>query len=196
MTIGADYVSLPEFKDYIKISGSAKEAALQMAVTSASRNIERFCNRQFNKEDVATPRRFRPDLSTLAEVDDFYEATGLVIETGTDGTFTDTWSASDYELDPADGIREGQPGWPFSVIRAFGRTFPMDGRQSLRVTAKWGWPTVPQPVKQACLELAHEIYKSADAPFGVAGFDQYGAVRVRENSKVCAMLSRYRRLDM
>lgn len=196
MTIGADYVSLPELKDYLKLPGSAKDSVLQMAVTSASRNIERYCNRQFNKADAATPRRFRPDLSTLAEIDDFWSTDDLVIETGTDGTFTDTWSASDYELDPADGVREGQPGWPFSVIRAYGRTFPANGRQSLRVTAKWGWAAVPQPVKQACLELAHEIYKSADAPFGVAGFDQYGAVRVRENSKVCAMLSRYRRLDM
>lgn len=194
MTIGADYVSLTELKDYLKLTSTAKDSTLQAAVTSASRNIERFCNRQFNKVDTASARRFRPDLESLAEVDDFYDASGLVIETSFDGT---SWSAqTDYELDPIDGIREGQPGWPFSSIRAFGFTFPVNGRSTLRVTAKWGWAAVPQPVKQACLELAHEIYKSADAPFGVAGFDQYGAVRVRENSKVSAMLSRYRRLDM
>jgi hypothetical protein len=48
-------------------------------------------------------------------------------------------------------------------------------------------------VKQACLLLAAEILKLKDAPFGVAGFDGFGVVRVGQNRRATALLGPYRR---
>jgi hypothetical protein len=39
--------------------------------------------------------------------------------------------------------------------------------------------------------LAEETFKMKDAPFGVAGFSDFGAVRVRDNPKVMSLLNRY-----
>src|SRR5690606_8555257 len=119
--------------------------------------------------------------SWLAELDDVHALTDLKIETDAsgDGTYETTWDAADYQLEPLNGIRDGNTGWPYFKIRAIGaKTFPVLGSQaSLRVTGHFGWAAVPPDVKQACLMLAAETFKMREAPFGVAGWSEFGAIR-------------------
>jgi hypothetical protein len=61
----------------------------------------------------------------------------------------------------------------------------------VEVTGVFGWPAVPAPVVQATMLVASELFRLRDAPFGVAGFGEFGAVRVRENPKVAALLDPY-----
>ena len=171
---------------------------LDDALAAASREIETWCDRQFNKATTATARVFPPLAAYTALVDDFHTTTGLIIatDTGDDGTFDTTWTAADYELEPMNGVVSGQAGWPYWRIRAVGaHTFPTCTRRRapVQVTAQWGWAAVPGPVKEACLVTAAELFKLADAPFGVAGFGEFGAVRVRMNSRAQALLAPYRR---
>lgn len=202
MAIGDPYVTLLEMKNYIGIDVAkvSQDTSLTNAVDSASREIERFCNRQFNKETVATARVFEPTDWRHAKVDDFWTTSGLLVATDSGGTgnFDTTWSASDYELQPFNGIVDGQPGWPFNRLRSVGGFYmptychePYRRKAVLRITAQWGWAAVPSPVKQACFILAAQTFKLADAPFGVAGMDQFGVVRVRDMPQVAAKLSRY-----
>jgi hypothetical protein len=96
-------------------------------------------------------------------------------------------------------VVRGRPGWPYWEIRStlLSRFFPTwQQRQSVQVTAQWGWTTIPEPVKQACLVLAAETFKLKDAPFGVAGFSDFGAVRVRDNPMVARMLTPFQRDPM
>jgi hypothetical protein len=44
--------------------------------------------------------------------------------------------------------------------------------------------------------LAEETFKLKDAPFGVAGFGDFGVVRVRENPAVARLLAPYKRYPM
>ena len=46
-------------------------------------------------------------------------------------------------------------------------------------------------VRRASLMLAIDFFKLKDAPFGVAGFGDYGPMRVMENPTVAGMLRRY-----
>jgi hypothetical protein len=62
----------------------------------------------------------------------------------------------------------------------------------VQVTAQWGWAAVPDSVKQATKILAAEIFRLKDAPLGVAGFNDFGPVRVREVPQVSMLLKRYR----
>ncbi len=124
-------------------------------------------------------------------MDDFWTQTGLIVATGTDGsTFT---TQTNYELEPLNGMVSGEPGWPYNKIRPIGWYFPTCStrRQTLQVTAKWGWPAIPSPVKQACLMLASETVKLKGAPFGVASFDQFGPVRVKDNPMAMRRLQPY-----
>lgn len=187
----ATYASLPELKAYLGITDTTDDSALQEALDSASRGITETCGRTFTISTTATARLFEPDDWCWANVDDFWTTTGLIVATGTDGT---TWTAQTaYELEPLNGMVSGEPGWPYNKIRPVGWTFPASStrRQTLQVTAKWGWPAIPSPVKQACLMLASETSKLKGAPFGVASFDQFGPVRVKDNPMAMRRLQPY-----
>lgn len=195
MALGDPYATVPELK--VRLSNLEDVATyddlLEGALDSVSREIESHCGRQFNKTDTATAREYGPDeifalregstVTQWARVDDFHDVTGLVIESG-----GSTWTAADYVLHPRNGVVGGQPGWPYCEVYAAGS---LSFGSSVSVTAKWGWAAVPAPVKQACLIMAAETFQIKDAPFGVAGMDQFGAIRVRDNRMAAAKLSRY-----
>lgn len=196
MALGDPYVTVAELKAYVGIGDAIADTQLTDALDSVSEEIESHCGRQFNDAGSATSRLFHREDTTLVYVDDFHTTTGLVIETDDDGdgVFETTWSAGDYQLEPLNGTMEGKTGWPYWKIRAVGDyTFPTAaGRRAVvRVTARWGWATVPPPVKAACRILAAETVKLREAPFGVAGYGEFGPVRVRSNPMAAKKLNPY-----
>ena len=199
MALGDLYATLPQLKSYLLGSQMADDTIdndeLTDALTSVSREIENHCGRQFNKTTDATARIYEPYHDTITKADDFHTTTGLVIATDQDGdgAYETTWSESDYQLEPLNGIHHGEQGWPYYRIRAVGsRCFPVISRRaSVQVTAQWGWGAVPAPVKQACLILAAETHKLRSAPFGVAGFGEFGSIRVRDNPMAAKKLVPY-----
>lgn len=199
MAIGDPYITLTEIKNYLqamKLSQDTFDVLLNNAINSASEEIEQHCGRQFNKTTTATARTYKTDTPEFVHVADFHTTTGLIVEAdwSGDGAY-ETWSTSDYELHPLDGVVNDQPGWPYwKVVPRRGRSLPCGGR--LRVTAQWGWNAVPAPVKQAALIMASETYKLKDAPFGVAGFDAFGSIRVRDNAMAASKLQRYVRFPI
>lgn len=197
MALGDSYATLIELKTRLVITDVIDDNRLTEALAAASRGIEKTCRRQFNRATVATARTFYPDGHLQAEVDDFHTVTGLVIETddGGDGAFETLWVAEDYQLEPLNGVVDGELGWPFYSIRAVrSRRFPLRiMRAPLRVTAQWGWSAVPAPVKEAALVLAEDVFKLRDTPFGAGGFGEFGRIRARENPHVAMLVYPYRR---
>ncbi|SOE25612.1 hypothetical protein [Streptomyces sp. OK228] len=206
MPLGDSYATLAQLHAYMKSSlddVTTYDGILTDALASVSREIESHCHRQFNNTDTATDRiydagsiftiRDQWSVTQWVEVDDFYDTAGLVVQSG-----TTTWTASDYKLYPRNGVVDGQPGWPYREIHAAG-SLRFDTSYGVRfetppdvtVTAKWGWASVPTPVKQACLILASETFQIKDAPFGVAGLDQFGVIRVRDNRMAESKLAPY-----
>lgn len=139
-------------------TGQADDGTFTSRLAAASRDVEAFTGRQFNQAASVSDRVFFPLGSDLAVVDDFFTTTGLVIVTDDDGdgVFESTWTATDYQLEPLNGIRGGMPGWPFWMIRAAGwsRRFFGTRRANVRVTAQWGWAAVPAGIKEATLAVA------------------------------------------
>lgn len=201
MALGDSYLTKLELKNRLGIEDDNDDVRLSAAVLAASRGIDKCCNRQFNDAGTATARVFQPSAADRAVIDDFSTTAGLVIQTdlSLDGTFSQTWASSDYELRPLNGIVDGETGWPYWRIRATGtQWFPIARgwpapTATLKVTARWGWAAVPDSIKEAAAIIAEEIFKLRDAPFGVAGFADYGAVRVRQNPIACSMIAPYRR---
>ena len=197
MALGDPYATTAELKARMDIADTDDDTRLDDALAAASREIETWCRRQFNDAGTPSARLYQPRTCDRLIVDDFSTTTGLVISTdpGGDGTYETTWTASDYLLEPLNGIVSGQTGWPYWRIRAAGSyTFPTGAvRPAVQVTARWGWTAVPAPVKEACLISAAEAFKLGDAPFGVAGFGEFGSVRVRMNSRAQSLLAPYRR---
>jgi hypothetical protein len=94
--------------------------------------------------------------------------------------------------------------WSFNKLRAVGDyLFPTVnanyGEQALvQVTARYGWASVPSPVKQACIIQASRLFKRLDSPLGVAGFGDLGAIRVSRflDPDMAQLVEPYRRMRM
>jgi hypothetical protein len=201
VALGDPYVTLSEFKTYLVGQANSnltgQDDQFTDAITTASREIEAYCSRQFNKTTSASAREFAPDGCHHTVIDDFHTTTGLVVklDTAGDGTFATTLTSSQYEIGPANGVVNGISGWPYYELRLLnGLRFPgfYGGRSRvLQVTAQWGWTSVPVPIKAACKIMAAETWKLKDAPFGVLGLDEFGVVRVRQNKLAVSKLAPY-----
>jgi hypothetical protein len=198
MAFGDTYALLNELKDYLELPGApdtSKDARLNSALASATREIENHCHRQFNKSNVTEVRTYTPNPGGFSVfVDDFYDVDSLVVQTVSDSFGVGTaWNANDFVLEPENGVVNGRPGWPYDTIAIRPRgwaTKRLCVGDRVRVTAKFGWAAVPEDVHQACLILAAANFKLSSAPLGVAGFNQgMGVVRVKDSalglSKLC-----------
>lgn len=197
--MGQPYITALELKQYLNIDETKTSFNLRLedAVNSASREVEQFCGRQFNRTETATPRLYEPTSQSWIGTDDFYSTDDLLIEHAAFGSAVYTGLEADtYALLPHNGVVDGTPGWPYNKIRTYTTALPYYGRYRpsglVRVTALWGWEVVPSAVRQATFLLAAQTFKLADAPFGVAGFDQAGSVvRVRDLPQVASKLNRF-----
>lgn len=175
-----DYATLEEFKRYLRIPTDSEggddidDAELAVAITAASRTIDRFANRTFTpvgEEDVVTARIYtarynRDRLQYEVVVDDFMDDTGLVVKYDPigDGTYSET--VTDTHLYPTRAATYGQPWTRIQFTN--GASVPLNDNR-IEVTALWGWTAVPASIKEATLIQASRYWKRRDAPFGVVG---------------------------
>lgn len=190
------YTTKEDLKAEISIDDSLDDVAIELAIDAACSEIDLYCNRSFIQDADVSTRTFRA-IYAQCEVDDISTLTGLVVavDLNDDGTAEKTLTASDYVLEPLNGVGpDSKTGWPYNRIVFRYETF--DDPQTfpeVHVTARWGWAAVPAPVKKAANLLAVRNFKLKDAPFGVAGFGEYGAVRVKDHPVVEALLRKYQR---
>lgn len=190
------------------LSNTLHTATVETVTSAVNAAVVRYCGRTFDKTAIASetakvygPRgrgQIRGIVSSCeAVVHDIWDTTNLVVKTddGDDGNYSTTWDASDYTLEPLNQL-DGDSYTPYWRIRAVGtRVFPtFHRRPALQVTAAWGWAAVPAEVKQAALIKAARVFTRKDSPQGVAGFGEFGVVRVsaRMDPDVAEMLNPFR----
>jgi hypothetical protein len=199
MALGDAYITESTLATYMG-GGEAGDATLRTsACVSASKWVSQHCNRDFNQTTTSSDRDYTPASYWAVDVADFHTTTGLVVKTDTtgDGTFATTWAATDYVVEPNNGVESGIEGYPYRKIRAVGNyTFlcPV-GRARVRVTAQWGWAAIPEPVVLATKMVAAYLFNLKDSPLGVASFGDAGIIRTRQGSEAAMLLEHYRRPD-
>lgn len=175
-------------------------ALLDKAINATSRAVDRYCGRRFWQDAAPVSRVYRADDRNVTYVDDISTSAGLILATDRhlDGTWADTWAASDYQLEPlnANAVAAGDEATPFSwyrIVAVGALRFPIDPhRVSVKVTARFGWSAVPDDVNEACILKATSLFRRKDAPYGVAGFADFGPVRVtRRDPDVLDLLGPY-----
>jgi hypothetical protein len=154
---------------------AASEGLLQGALDAAEGAVNRYCGRTFDLAGSASARVFEVTREDRVNVDDIGSTTDLAIATGRPGSFTTTLAAdTQYWLKPLNAITLGRPYeyvWTESL-------FTVAPYPTVQVTARWGWPSVPAEVGEATLLLAQRLVARKDSPTGVAGFGDYGVVRI------------------
>lgn len=170
MTITNGYTTLDAVLAELGISDADDDVRIDAAINAASRQIDAHCGRRFWQDSEVKVREYHADDAYHVEVDDISTTTGLIvaIDEADDGTFSTTLtSGTDFVLHPLNAADE-VPVRPYDVIVMTDTyTFPMSSsrRPGVRVTAKFGWPAVPDDVAQACLIQAKNIYKASSGTF-------------------------------
>jgi hypothetical protein len=203
MAVVNGYATVAEVRSQFGDAGSKLDAGLlEKAINTASRGVDKHCNRRFWQDAAVTTRLFRVDAPGIAWTDDISTTTGLLVKTdqGGDGVFETTWTAgTDYQLEPLNGeiVASGDTGTPYAwwrIVAVGAKTFPLwDGvRATLQVTARFGWSAIPDEVNQATILRAVALFRRKDAPFGVAGFGDFGVHRItRVDPDVADLLAPY-----
>lgn len=178
------------------ITDSHDDAEILGACFATSQWIEEeYCERFFYRQTATLT--FEADDLYCLKVPDLVSVTTLKTDVDGDGTFETTWSASDYQLLPANATALLLKK-PYDQIKALGSTFPVvrNGRgvraDRVQIVGVWGWPAVPAPVTEAAQILASDYLKLGSMAFGVAGYGEYGAVRARMSSPAMTMLDAFR----
>jgi hypothetical protein len=134
---------------------------LDAALEAASRWIDGYCGRKFWLDTSTTERVFQatnPYVLDLGE-HEIGSSTGVIVKTDDgSGTFATTVSASAYQLEPVNAPYATAGARPYTSIRGISTAWPLtysnSGRQNLvQVTARYGWPSIPPAVRDACLAL-------------------------------------------
>lgn len=193
-TLTNAYATEAQFREHMGDTTKLAADLCVRALNASSRAIDEFCGRRFWHDAAPVVRRYRPRDEEWVIVDDISTTTGLVIQTGTDGTFGTTLTTVDYELGPLNAAADGKPWWSISSPTA---AFPVSKtRATLQVTAAGGWPTIhPDAVEEACLLKSAKLFGRKDSRDGVRGFNEFGPVRISrfEDPDVVDLLEAYMR---
>lgn len=163
MSWAPEYCTEDDLKSYRGVASdvTVDDAVAAIAISAASRAIDRHANRQFGLVAAPEARYYVPKWDRrlcrwVVQIDDLMTETGLVVD-------------GDYTLYPRNAASEGKP-WTKLVLEEN----PAD-TDEVEITARWGWTTVPVPVKQATLLQANRLLQRKDAPFGIAGSPTEGS---------------------
>lgn len=173
------YVSLAELKAALRITDTVDDALLNSAIASANDYVNNYCERRFDagtaQQRFYIPRgRFDP-----LQIDDASAITEVAIDDDLDLSYSEVLNAIDFQAEPLN-VTTGGILYPFTSVRPVEDGYwPMyQNRATVRVSGTFGWPAVPEAVKQATLLQASRLFTRLESPLGVAGFGDMGAMRV------------------
>jgi len=197
MAITYGYATLSQVKAAIGIANAdtVDDALLEMAVESASRQIDSYTERYFYNAGTAV-KIFAPLDNFVCPTEDFISLSK--VETSEDAESWDTeWAAKDWQAEPLNG-RAGGLVTSYTQIRAVeDYLFPYrQGEATTRLTGVWGWASVPIAITQATIILASRIFKRLDSPLGIIS-GELGSIRVgyRLDPDVQHLIEPYRKFS-
>jgi hypothetical protein len=210
MAITNGYLTRDEARRYAGLSDLADTELLDDVITTVSRMIDNACQRHFWQTAAATNRVFRTqDLYRMVfgPFNDLVSCSAITFDRAGVGTFDESLNLANVVFSTgkaSDNVYAYPEERPYTEANLVNMVFwPIPGgtagtrRQQLtQITGVWGWPEVPAMVKQACRLQVARIMKRQESPLGVAGFGEFGVVRVsRLDPDVDALLQPYKLLS-
>lgn len=196
MAITNGYCTLAEVKAVLRLTDSVDDTLLENTIEGASRRIDGYCGSFFYQ--TAGVVNLYPINEYKLSIPEASSITYLKTDTDGDGTYETTWTAGvDYQLEPLDRALQNRPIRRISAVG--GKTFPLfyvPDLPGVQVSATWGWPSIPDDVREACILLSIRGFARYNAALGVVGFNDM-AIQVRAiDPDVRDLLSPYRRLGI
>ncbi len=183
------YCGLEELKSRLSITDSKDDFEATLAIQTACTWINDTCGQHFYR--ITETRTFIPDNILEVTIDPLVSITSLAVDTTGDGVYDQSWVLNtDYQLKLAKdkynlnalGIKR-----PYKQVQSlqagkwFPPIYPYAHWDRVQIVGTWGWFSVPPPIAEVSLVLAAEWFKAKDAPFGVAGINDFGPIRIQTN---------------
>lgn len=180
MAWAPDYLIDDELSEYEWITDDIDDSVLDWAITTASRSIDDFTNRQFGKADAPEQLRYTPKWNRRKGrwsivVEDLQDLTGLAVHLDLDGddVFTDAVTGTVLKL-PLNAAAKGKPYEQLVLPESVNGTLcGADGE--VAVTSIPGWNAIPVSIKQGTALQASRLVARRAAPFGIAGSPETGS---------------------
>jgi hypothetical protein len=187
-----DYATSAELKSTLSLTGeSFADADLSLAITAASRAIDSFCQRRFDKDANATSVRYYtpPAVGDVLLIDDLVALTSLAVDLDQSAAYATTWTqGTDFLLDPENAQLNGLPF--SSVVLIKGQSFVRVPR-SVKITGQFGWPSIPDAVHEATLLFAADLVRRVRQAGAVFGSETI-VLSASGNPDVAYLLAPYR----
>ena len=170
MTISNGYTTLAELKLRIGDMTSTdanRDASLEGIIEACSRAMDDYAGFHLYADGSDTTRYYKASSSEVCNIDNLVSITTLATDGDGSRSYADTWSATDYDLQP-DNV-SGDPYQWIVVTPNGGYRFPGWSR-GVKVVGKFGWASsTPKQAAEACLLMAEQLWLRKDKPFGVSG---------------------------
>lgn len=166
-----DYLTLNNLKYHLRIdtADTADDVELAQVITAASAAVNNTCHRQFGRLDADDTWSYAPVYDRMERrwwcyVDDVPTSAGALV--AVDGV---ALAAADWELFPRNAPAKGKV---YTRLVLGAGVTPGD---TVSVTTRFGWTSVPVPVLYATQMQASRFLARRDSPFGIAGSPDAGS---------------------
>jgi len=176
------YCTLADVKASLRITDTIDDALIENSINAASRMIDQYCNRYFYSGQPDEVRYYKANDAYNCWIDDCQTITTLRTAQSSPIVYNQTWTSTDFQTIPANTLANGAYQPINQLIAVYNYFFPTWQESNLiQVTGTFGWPSVPEPVKFACIIQASRLFKRLESPLGVAGVSDIGIMRVGSN---------------
>ncbi len=175
MAFGDPYMSTSEFN--AQSGATETPSGLTSVLVSASRQIDGYCSQRFDQSgDVMTPVvKYLTSMSyQCLSIPPLVSVSELAVDLNGNRDYTQIWSTTDYDLLPYEAADLDEPYREIATTPLGRYAFPTFGR-GIKLTGIWGWPEVPETIKQVCYLIANRNKSLWNAPFGSTGSGELGA---------------------
>lgn len=159
------------------VTDQEDDATVEAIITAMSRWIDNYTGRRFFSTSSDETRYFDASDSKMLLMPDILSITSLATDDAGDRTYSTSWVAGDYELEPANASLDGEPYTQIRITPNGSKSFPR-GRRTVKIVGKFGYSvSAPALIKEACLLQSLRIFKRKDAPFGVTAVNEVGMMK-------------------
>lgn len=164
--IANSYATLAEYKTWISsrgLDGSvgadvSDDSVIEILLEAASRYIDRETGKRFYLNANDETRYYTP------ADDEYYEVKidplGVLTSVSVDYTGLRSYTlltATDYDLLPANAALDNFPYTCIAINTLLSTEYFPEYRNAVKVIGKFGWPTTPKDIQEACLSIAQNL---------------------------------------
>lgn len=166
----SEIITLNQLKDSLGIpyTDTTKDIRLEQAISSASSAIRTYLDRDFGTSIVTEERSFVYEGSGVLEIDDCAVGSITQVTVADRVLSTKEYLAQPFrrtpvhfwiELAPAYGISPAM-GFTWNLDTYYLYANPITKLLTVKITADWGWPTIPDDIQQAAVYTAAAMAES------------------------------------